>query len=136
MKKIIVKCTIQQPIQRVWKLWTTPEHIMNWNHANAEWHTPRASNDLKTGGAFVYHMAAKDGSMAFDFGGTYTKVVTCDLIAYQLADGREVMVSFRSVDDSTEVIETFDPDDNPIDMQQQGWQAILNNFKAYAERVS
>lgn len=136
MQKITVKCIIHGPIGKVWELWITPEHIMNWNQANDDWHTPSASNDLKVGGEFVYHMAARDGSMAFDFRGFYTEVEPCELIAYQLEDGREVTVSMREIEGGTEVVETFDPDDNSIELQQQGWQALLNNFKTYAERMT
>ena len=131
---IAVKATVNAPIEKVWAFWTTPEHIMQWNNASDDWHTPSATNDLREGGAFNFHMAARDGSMEFDFAGVYDEVVTHQKIAYTMGDGRKVQITFSSNGSETNVVETFEAEtENPIEMQRTGWQAILDNFKKYAE---
>lgn len=133
-KIIEVKTAVNVPVKKVWELWTTPEHIKNWNRANEQWHTPMAENDLRPGGKFVSRMEAKDGSMSFDFGGTYDKIDSRKLIVYSLEDGRKVEINFESEGDSTNIKKTFEAEKtNPVEMQQSGWQAILDNFKKYAE---
>lgn len=134
IKKIIVAVTIDSTIDQVWNLWTETEYITQWNHASDDWHTPRATNDLKVGGKFLWRMEAKDGSMGFDFAGTYTAVIDHQLIKYELADGRNVVVEFNDLVDSIRVVETFQPETiNSHEMQRAGWQAILNNFKEFVE---
>jgi len=131
---ITVSSIVEAPVEKVWSYWTTPAHIMNWNNASPDWHTPRSENDLRVGGKFLSHMAAKDGSMGFDFGGTYTAVVPHSLIEYMLGDDRKVRVEFISKGTHTEVIETFDPENqNSHELQRKGWQAILDKFKQYTE---
>ena len=131
---ITVENTINAPVEKVWAYWSAPEHITKWNNASEDWHSPRAENDLRTGGKFSTRMEAKDGSMGFDFGGTYDEVKTNEVIAYTMSDGRKVVVNFTIVGDQTKVIETFDAEEtNPIEMQRGGWQAILDNFKKYVE---
>lgn len=134
MEKITVKATINARVEKVWQYWTSPEHIVKWNNASEDWHTPKAENDLRVGGKFLSRMEAKDGSMGFDFEGTYTTVETNKQIAYVLADDRKILVEFNGNGNTTEVVETFDAEnENPVEMQQAGWQAILDNFKKYAE---
>lgn len=131
---ITIEAKIEAPIDKVWNYWTTPQHIMQWNNANDDWHTPHAVNDLRTGGSFLSTMAAKDGSFSFDFCGVYSEVAEHALIAYSLEDGRKVKVTFSPDGEFTSVIETFDPEsENSLEMQKAGWQAILNNFKKYVE---
>ncbi len=132
--QITVETVINAPIEKVWTYFTEPEHIMQWNNASPDWHTPRASNDLRTGGTFSYRMEAKDGSSGFDFGGTYDEVSQHERIAYSFGD-RKALVTFESLDGAqTKVAETFDPEDvNPLEMQRSGWQAILDNFKKHVE---
>lgn len=131
---ITVKTTVQAPVEKVWDAWSNPEDIKKWNSASPDWHTPKAENDLRTGGKFSSRMEAKDGSFGFDFGGTYDEVVTHELIVYTLGDGRKVIIHFKSNGDSTDVIETFEAEGtNPVDMQQAGWQAIMDSFKKYVE---
>lgn len=132
--KIAVENTVKAPVEKVWKLWTTPEHITKWNNASDDWHTPRAENDLRAGGRFLSRMEARDGSFGFDFGGVYDEVKTNELIAYTMGDGRKVKITFINKGNETKVIETFEAENqNPIEMQRGGWQAILDNFKKYAE---
>ncbi len=131
---ITVETIVNAPVAKVWTLWTEPEHIMNWNSASPDWHTPSATNDLREGGSFTSRMEAKDGSFGFDFGGTYTKVLEHEHIAYAMSDGRTVTVTFAEIGGKTFVSETFDPEtENPPEMQRAGWQSILDNFKKYAE---
>src|SRR5690625_51455 len=131
---IIINTTIEAPVEKVWELWTTPKHIKEWNSASADWHTPVATNDLRPGGAFLSRMEAKDGSFGFDFSGIYDEVKEHEFISYSLADGRKVTIAFTGDDKTTTITETFDPEnENSRDMQRDGWQAILHNFKAYAE---
>ena len=131
---ITVQNTINASIEKVWELWTGPEHVMKWNNASEDWHTPFAENDLKVGGKFKYTMASKDGTMRFDFEGIYTNVVSPSLIEYKLADDRKVKITFESQKNGVLLIEKFDPEtENSEALQQQGWQAILDNFKKYVE---
>lgn len=133
---ITVESTVNAPVAKVWEVWSSPEHIMRWNNASPDWHTPFAENDLRTGGKFTSTMAAKDGSMSFDFGGVYSNVELHKEIAYDMSDGRKVKVLFTQDGEGTKVTETFDPEGtNPLEMQQAGWQAILDNFKSYTESL-
>lgn len=132
--KITVEATINAPVEKVWNFWTGPEHITKWNNASDDWHTPSAKNDLRVGGRFVSRMEAKDGSFGFDFGGVYDEVKTNELIAYTLEDGRKVRITFSGNNYLTEVLETFDAETiNSIELQRDGWQAIMDNFKKYVE---
>jgi len=131
---ITVEANVQAPIEKVWAMYTAPEHIMQWNNASDDWHTTAATNDLRPGGKFNSHMAAKDGSMGFDFWGIYDEVKTHDKIAYTLGDERKVEVLFSNQGNGTKVIVHFEAEtENSIELQQDGWQAILNNFKAHVE---
>ncbi len=134
---IEVKTTVAGSRVHIWDCWTAPQHIQNWNHAGDDWHCPQASNDCVVGGRFVYTMAAKDQSFSFDFSGTYTKVEPQAEIAYTLDDERKVVVLFHATPEGIEIIERFDPENiHSEEMQQAGWQAILNNFKKYAESIA
>ena len=133
MEEITVRANVEQNMDKVWEFWTKPEHIMQWNFATDEWHCPAAVNDLKAGGRFSWRMEARDGSMGFDFSGSYTDIRLHELIAATLDDGRKIRITFVEDKGATDVIETFEPDQNDRDLQQRGWQAILNNFKNYAE---
>lgn len=131
---ITVHTTIHSPVEKVWQLYTEPEHVKKWNNASSDWHTSRAHNDLRVGGKFVYRMEAKDGSQGFDFGGVYTHVEKNRVIAYSMDDGRKVTIRFNEQNGSTNVHVTFEAEsENPIEMQRGGWQAILDNFKRYVE---
>ena len=133
-QKITVNTFVRKPKEQVWEYFTLPEHITQWNFAIPEWHCPKAENNLKTDGRFTYRMEARDGSMGFDFSGTYTEVALWKELRYALDDGRTVSVMFDEGPKGTSVTETFDAEEqNSIEMQQQGWQAILDNFKIYAE---
>lgn len=134
LSPITVEAEITSPIEEVWKKWTTPSHIVNWNFASDDWCCPRSENDLCPGGKFNWRMEARDGSMGFDFEGVFTNVVENSLIEYEMADGRKVSITFSETGGGTLVTEIFDPEEmNPPELQKQGWQAILNNFKKYAE---
>ena len=131
--KISVDTTISAPIEQVWRAYTTPEDIKRWNAASDDWHTTAATVDLRTGGAFSLRMEAKDGSMGFDFAGTYTKVVENQLIEYSFGD-REAQVEFANSPEGVRVRVTFDSEEtHSIEQQQEGWQSILNNFKKHVE---
>jgi uncharacterized protein YndB with AHSA1/START domain len=131
-----VSAEVEVPLEKAWELFNAPEHIVNWNAASPDWHTPRASNDLRTGGSFSYRMEARDGSFGFDFAGEYTEVVPMTSFAYRMEDGRTAQVEFLPIQSGTRVITQFDAENsNPLEMQQNGWQAILDNFKRYAENI-
>ena len=131
---ITVEIMVNAPVARVWVCFTEPRHITQWNAASADWHTPSATNDLRPGGSFSCRMEARDGSIGFDFAGTYDEVVTHRRIAYAMADGRRVIVSFAEQDGATRVTETFDIErENSPEIQRAGWQAILDNFKRHVE---
>lgn len=131
---ITIKAEIDASIEKVWKSWTDPESIMQWNYAMPEWHCPAASHELKVGGNFSYTMAARDGSLSFDFQGTFDEIVEMSLIKYTIADGRKVTVKFESKGKLTLVTEDFEAENlHSEELQQAGWQAILDNFRKYVE---
>ena len=121
-------------VDDVWEAWNNPADIQQWNTAQEDWHTPRSTVDLREGGKFMSRMEARDGSVGFDFEGTYTRVVPKREIAYRMSDDREVEVQFIERGDGVLVKETFDPEtENTPELQRQGWQAILDNFARYVE---
>lgn len=132
--KITIEAIVNAPIEKVWKFWNEPNHITKWNSAHPSWHCPTAENDLRTGGKISSRMEAVDGSTGFDFWGIYTEIINHELIAYTLGDDRKVEIQFSTKGNTTKIIETFEAEsENPIEMQQGGWQAILDNFKKYTE---
>lgn len=133
-EKITIETIIDNPIDLVWEYFTNPIHIVKWNHASNDWHTTYATNTLKIGGHFLYKMEAKDKSHGFDFEGVYISINKKEFIAYKLSDGRTVEISFINLNRQTKITEVFDAEFiNPIELQQGGWQSILDNFKNYAE---
>ncbi|MCB0571745.1 MAG: SRPBCC family protein [Phaeodactylibacter sp.] len=134
MTKITIQATVKADKQKVWDYYTNPGHIVNWNFASEDWHCPSATNDLQAGGKYQARMEARDGSWGFDFEAVYTAVTAGQSYTYVMPDGRVVDVQLSAAGDGTEVTITFDAEDqNPIQMQRDGWQSILNNFKKYAE---
>jgi uncharacterized protein YndB with AHSA1/START domain len=134
MTQITVSTLVEAPIETVWKCWTNPDHIMEWNHASDDWHCPAATNDLRVDGQFSFTMSANDGSVSFDFEGTYTDIVEYINIEYTIIGGRKVSILFEETDQGVHITETFDAEDeHPIAMQQAGWQAILENFRKCVE---
>jgi uncharacterized protein YndB with AHSA1/START domain len=134
IQAITVETVVNAPINKVWESWTLPQHITKWNQASDEWHTPYAENDCRTGGKFKSTMAAKDGSVSFDFEGVYSLVIPHERIEYAMTDGRTVKIIFGANGNQTTVTETFDPEsENSLELQRGGWQAILNSFKRYTE---
>ena len=132
--KITVETVVDAPVEDVWLAWITPDAIQQWCAASDDWHTPRAAVDLRPGGRFSSRMEAKDGSMGFDFGGTYARIVPHALIEYSIDDGRVVRVEFEREGNAVRVRETFDAEtENPPEQQRQGWQAILDRFARYVE---
>lgn len=134
-KSITVKTTLETSLEEAWENFTQPGHIVHWNFASPDWHCPKAENHLETGKDFTYTMAAKDGSVRFDFTGIYQEVIPLKKIVYTIADGRKVTVKFDRMDRNIIVTENFQPENqNPVDLQRGGWQAILDNFKKYTEQ--
>ena len=131
--KIIVETIVHAPLEKVWKSYTTPEDIVQWNAPSHDWHTTKSQVDLRVGGAFSSRMEAKDGSFGFDFAGTYTNVVTNCLLAYAFGE-RTATVAFAAVPNGINVKVTFDAEtSHSVEQQREGWQAILNNFKRHVE---
>jgi uncharacterized protein YndB with AHSA1/START domain len=132
--KIITETTINSTLEDVWRKWITPLDIKNWYHASSDWYVPDAESDLRVGGKFKTVMSACDKTMGFDFEGTYTEVIEYQKISYILADNRTIDITFSTEEDGIKIVELFDPEnENPIELQQAGWQAILDNFKHYVE---
>lgn len=132
---ITIQNTIHTSVEKAWDFWTNPIHIVNWNNASDDWHTPFAENDLTLGKRFKYTMAAKDDSMSFDFEGTYTNIEKYSKIEYVLDDERKVQITFEATKDGIKLTESFDPEsENTEELQKNGWQAILDNFKKYVEQ--
>jgi uncharacterized protein YndB with AHSA1/START domain len=133
MNKIVVTATIHAPIEKVWECYTNPTHIVNWNFADPSWHCPRAENDMKIGGTYKARMEAKDGSFGFDFEAVYTEINEGKRFAFEFG-GRISTYEFNDLGADTLLSITFDPEtENSIELQKNGWQLILNNFKLYTE---
>lgn len=131
---ITIETTVSAPIERVWNTWISPAAIEQWNFASDDWQCPRATVDLRVGERFSSRMEAKDGSMGFDFEGTFTAIDPQKNIEYSLDDDRKVSVRFEDSAEGVRVIETFEAEDELTgEQQRQGWQAILNNFKHHVE---
>lgn len=131
---ITIQATVNSSIEKVWKIWTSPEHITKWNSASDDWHTPKAENDLRVGGKFLSRMEAKDGSMGFDFIGTYDAIEIGKLVSYVMEDGRKCKTTFMANGAETQITTSFDAEkENSEELQRSGWQAILNSFKLYCE---
>jgi uncharacterized protein YndB with AHSA1/START domain len=134
MSKITVETTVAAPVAQVWRAYTTPEDIKQWNAASNDWHTTKATVDLREGGAFSSRMEAKDGSIGFDFAGTYTRVIEHKLIEYSFG-GRTGLVEFEpNAKGGTVVRVSFDSEDtHSLEQQRSGWQAILDNFTRHVQ---
>ncbi|RZJ52628.1 MAG: polyketide cyclase [Flavobacterium sp.] len=131
---ITVQNKINASIDKVWKLWSLPEHIVKWNSPSDEWHTSDAQNDLRVGGKFKFVMTSKDRSNSFDFEGTYTRVEKNKLIEYKLSDNRTASIRFENQDDVVKITEIFEPQKQDSESMQKEWcQAVVDNFKQYAE---
>lgn len=134
LTKVTVEATISADTNKVWEYFTKPEHITKWNFANDDWHCPRAENDLHVGGKYSARMEAKDGSFGFDFDAVYDEVIDQKKLTYTMGDGRQATTTFEDLGGTTKVTTTFDAEgENDVEMQRAGWQAILDNFKKYAE---
>lgn len=134
-KQITIEALVNAPLEKAWDCYTNPEHIVHWNFAADSWCCPNAENDLRVGGKYKARMEAKDGSFGFDFEGIYEAVESPNYLCYVLADKRKVKVWFEPSETYTNVKVLFDAEnENPMEMQQGGWQAILDNFKKYAEK--
>jgi uncharacterized protein YndB with AHSA1/START domain len=137
MSKITVTALVNAPVPTAWKSYTQPEHITNWNFASSDWQCPRATNDLRPGGKYSARMEAKDGSFGFDFEATYDEVKENRMLSYTMGDGRNATTTFEEEDGKTRVTTVFDPENmNPADMQQAGWQMILDNYRKYTESLA
>ena len=135
--KIRIATQILAPLDTVWNAWVTPSDISEWNFASDDWCCPSAELDPKSGGQFSYRMEARDGSVGFDFEGTFNKVVPKELIQFEIGDGRQVLVEFLEMGNGVKVVETFEAEDSHLaDQQKQGWQSILDNFKRHVESKS
>jgi uncharacterized protein YndB with AHSA1/START domain len=133
--KIKVESFVVAPIETVWELYTTPAHIVNWNAASDDWHATEASVDLRAGGEFSSRMEAKDGSFGFDFAGVYTEIIEPTYIAYSFGE-RSAQIQFTNMPNGVMVSIEFDSEStNPIEQQQEGWQAILDRFARYVENA-
>lgn len=133
---LTVQVIVNVSVEKAWDSFTHPDHIVKWNQASADWHCPWSKNDLRAGGAFSTRMEAKDGSFGFEFGGIYDAVDENKYIGYTLEDGRKVSVTFTTEAGATKVVENFEAEEtNPIEMQQAGWQAIMDSYKNYTENL-
>jgi uncharacterized protein YndB with AHSA1/START domain len=134
--KITIETTVAATMADVWRAWNTPQDIKQWNAASPDWHTTAAAVDLRVGGKFSSRMEAKDGSMGFDFTGVYTKIDAHKLIEYTMSNGRRVHNEFMADNDRVTLRVIFDAEsENPIEMQRQGWQAILDSFAKHVAAV-
>lgn len=132
--KVTVEAVVAADTKKVWNFWNQPEHIMNWNFASPDWHCPKAENDLRVGGKLNSRMEAKDGSFGFDFEVVYDAVIDQQKISYTMGDGRQATTTFENQNGKTKVTTVFDAENqNPVELQKGGWQAILDNFKKYTE---
>ncbi len=132
---IKIENTINAPILKVWEAYTEPKHIVNWNFASEDWFCPKAESDFRVGGKYQARMEAKDGSFGFDFEAEFDEIKPEEKLVYTIADGRKVITSFQKENNQTKIITEFEAENqNPVEMQREGWQAILDNFKKYVEK--
>lgn len=132
--KITIEALISHDVKKVWDYYSKPEHITKWNFASDDWHCPSASNDMRVGGKYTARMEAKDGSFGFDFEAIYDEVINHKKISYTMTDGRQAITTFENLGSKTKVTTTFDAENsNPVEIQREGWQSILDNFKKYVE---
>jgi uncharacterized protein YndB with AHSA1/START domain len=132
---ITIEAIINAPVEKVWECWTGPQHIVHWNNASDDWHTPHAESNLRVGGKFLTRMESRDGTSGFDFEGVFTSIITNKYIEYALGDDRIVRITFTGTGNQTRVVEVFDAEEvNTVELQKMGWQSILNNFKNYTEK--
>lgn len=132
-EKITVQATINADKRKVWNYYTNPKHIVNWNFADPSWHCPVAENDMRVGGKYRSRMEARDKSFGFDFEAIYVEIIEEEQFTYEFG-GRLATVKLNRISNETQISVSFDPEkENSIELQKQGWQAILNNFKAYTE---
>ncbi len=130
---ITIETLVRAPIEKVWRAYTSPEDIIQWNAASDDWHTTSSSVELRVGGTFSSRMEAKDGSFGFDFAGTYTKIIPNELIEYAFGD-RSASVQFMQTSDGVKLRITFVAEtEHSVEEQEQGWQSILNKFASYVE---
>lgn len=133
--QITITALVDAPVEKVWRYWTEPKDITQWNFASDDWCCPRATNDLRVGGTYTARMEARDGSFGFDFGGVWFEVTEGKSLGLKMGDGRSARTTFTPEGTGTRVTTVFDAEGtNPLEMQRDGWQAILNNFKGYVER--
>ena len=134
--EITVQVEVSADVKKVWEILTEPKHIINWNFASDDWACPKAENNLRVGGNYIYRMEAKDGSFGFDFGGTYKEIETFKKLLSTLGDGRKLEIFLEETKGLTTITETFETEDeNSVELQRNGWQSILNNLKKYAESL-
>lgn len=132
--KITIQTTVFADLPKAWDYYTSPEHVTKWNFASEDWHCPSAQNDMRVGGKFVARMEAKDGSFGFDFEAVYQEIRDQAGFTYAMTDGRTVETNFEPVEGGTMITTTFDPEEqNSVEFQKQGWQAILDSYKRYTE---
>lgn len=132
--RITVDATVNAAVEKVWNTWTNTDDIVKWSAPSPEWHTPKAEHDLKAGGNFNYRMEARDGSFGFDFGGVFDIVTKNQCLAYTIGDGRKVIITFNTENGGTKIVQTFEAEnENSLEQQRAGWQAILDSFKKYVE---
>lgn len=133
--KLLIEVHVGTNAEKAWACYTDPQHITQWNFASPDWHCPSASNDLRVGGKYIARMEARDGSFGFDFEGIYSAVEQGHSLAYVLSDGRKVEVRFQPTAEGTRVEVEFDAEnENPIELQKGGWQAILNNYAKHTDQ--
>jgi uncharacterized protein YndB with AHSA1/START domain len=133
--EIKISAQINASLEKVWDYWTQGEHVTGWNFASDDWHCPESKIDLRPGGEFHSTMAAKDGSFSFDFWGTYLEIEPTKSIRSVMGDGRKLDVFFEPEGDHVIITEVFEAEgQNSVELQRQGWQAILDNFKKYCEK--
>ncbi len=133
---IQVSVNINATLEKVWEFWNNPIHIQNWYFASNEWHCPKALNNLVIGEKFNIRMQTKDGSFGFDYEGKYTNIIDFQIIEYILDDDRKVITTFEKLENSVLITQKFDAEtENSFELQQNGWQLILENFKKCVEQI-
>ena len=134
---ITIQALVKASKEQVWECWNDPQHIMQWAFASDDWECPAAENDPRVEGRFKNTLAAKDKSMSFDFSGTYTVVDLHQRLEYTLDDDRKVTVVFTETPEGVHVVQSFEAESmNPIELQQEGWQAFLDNFTKHTESLA
>lgn len=131
---ISVNITIHQSLEFVWDTWNDENQMKYWLFLSDDYEITNPKNDLRIGGGYSYLMKSKEGGFDFEYKATYKQIELKKFIAFTLSDSRRVEVAFFEVEDVVHIEIRFEAvREQDLDVQLQGWQKLLFNFKNHIE---